>query len=41
MIISYLNRNKKMRYHAQDFTKHLNIIQNEKEIEDIFKFNKL
>ena len=28
-----------MKYYAQDFIKHLNIIQNEKDIEDIFSFN--
>ena len=28
-----------MQYYAQDFIKHLNIIQNEKDIEDIFNFN--
>ena len=28
-----------MKYYAQDFIKHLNIIQNEKDIEDIFNFN--
>lgn len=28
-----------MKYYAQDFIKHLNIIQNEKDIEEIFNFN--
>jgi hypothetical protein len=28
-----------MQYYAQDFIKHLNIIQNEKDSEDIFNFN--
>jgi hypothetical protein len=28
-----------MKYYAKDFIKHLNIIQNEKNIEDIFNFN--